>query len=177
MHNSGKEFSYDRIMREEVVTFAKSTDSRLKISCLSTFAPWRTPQSKAVASRLVNTTDVVFLAQEMWNATFSPTAILRRKWKLSFQKFTTALKATGKTSPPSKRTPLLQKFPKWRKKWLIRQALWQIYLPSPKHISRPKFHVPTPGRPSFSSAQPCGAWPEPKNIQIHFDRRRCGQPF
>ena len=65
MHNSGKEFSYDRIMREEVVTFAKSTDSQLKISCLSTFAPWRTPQSKAVASRLVNTTDVVFLAQEM----------------------------------------------------------------------------------------------------------------
>ena len=30
------------------------------------------------------------------------------------------------------------------KKWLIRQALWQIYLPAPKHIPRPKFDVSTP---------------------------------
>lgn len=65
-------------------------------------------------------------------------------WTLSFRQFTTALKATGKTSPPSKRSPLLQKFPKWRKKWLIRQALRQIYFPAPKHIARPKFDVPTP---------------------------------
>ena len=28
--------------------------------------------------------------------------------------------------------------------WLKKQALWQIYLPSPKHIPRPKFDVPTP---------------------------------
>jgi len=32
------------------------------------------------------------------------------------------------------------------KKWLIRQALWQIYLPAPKRIPRPKFDVPTPNR-------------------------------
>jgi len=30
------------------------------------------------------------------------------------------------------------------KKWLIREALWQIYLPAPKRIHRPKFDVPTP---------------------------------
>ena len=30
------------------------------------------------------------------------------------------------------------------KKWLVKQALWQIYLPSPKHIPRPKFDVSTP---------------------------------
>jgi len=30
------------------------------------------------------------------------------------------------------------------KKWLISQALWQIFLPAPKRIPRPKFDVPTP---------------------------------
>ena len=30
------------------------------------------------------------------------------------------------------------------KKWLIRQALWQIYLPAPRHVPRPKFDVSTP---------------------------------
>ena len=29
------------------------------------------------------------------------------------------------------------------KKWLIKQALWQIYLPAPRHVPRPKFDVPT----------------------------------
>ena len=28
------------------------------------------------------------------------------------------------------------------KKWLIRQALWHIFLPAPKRIPRPKFDVP-----------------------------------
>jgi len=32
------------------------------------------------------------------------------------------------------------------KKWLIRQALWQVYLPAPKRIPRPKFDVPTPNK-------------------------------
>ena len=32
------------------------------------------------------------------------------------------------------------------KKWLFKQALWQIFLPAPKHIPRPKFHVPTPNK-------------------------------
>ena len=30
------------------------------------------------------------------------------------------------------------------KKWLIKQAIWQIYLPAPKRIPRPKFDVSTP---------------------------------
>ena len=30
------------------------------------------------------------------------------------------------------------------KKWWVKQALWQIYLPAPKHIPRPKFDVSTP---------------------------------
>jgi len=30
------------------------------------------------------------------------------------------------------------------KKWLIKQALWQIYLPAPRHVPLPKFNVTTP---------------------------------
>ena len=30
------------------------------------------------------------------------------------------------------------------KQWLIKQALWQIYLPAPRHVPRPKFNVATP---------------------------------
>ena len=29
------------------------------------------------------------------------------------------------------------------KQWLIKQALWQIYLPAPRYIPRPKFDVAT----------------------------------
>ena len=30
------------------------------------------------------------------------------------------------------------------KQWLIQQALWQIYLPAPRHVPHPKFDVATP---------------------------------
>ena len=30
------------------------------------------------------------------------------------------------------------------KQWLIKQALWQIYLPAPRHVPRPKFDVAMP---------------------------------
>ena len=30
------------------------------------------------------------------------------------------------------------------KKWLAKQALWQIYLPAPRYIPRPKFDVSRP---------------------------------
>jgi len=30
------------------------------------------------------------------------------------------------------------------KKWLIKQALWQIYLPAPRYLPRPKFDEATP---------------------------------
>ena len=32
------------------------------------------------------------------------------------------------------------------KKWLIKQALWQIFLPAPKRIPRPRFDVSTPNK-------------------------------
>ena len=32
------------------------------------------------------------------------------------------------------------------KKWLFKQALWQIYLPGPKRIPRPKFDVSVPNK-------------------------------
>ena len=31
-------------------------------------------------------------------------------------------------------------------KWLVKQALWQIYLPAPRHIPRPKFDVFIPNK-------------------------------
>ena len=30
------------------------------------------------------------------------------------------------------------------KQWLVKQAVWQIYLPPPKYIPRPKFDVHSP---------------------------------
>ena len=30
------------------------------------------------------------------------------------------------------------------KQWLVKQALWQIYLPAPQYIPRPKFDVSLP---------------------------------
>ena len=30
------------------------------------------------------------------------------------------------------------------RKWLKKQAMWQIYLPAPKYIPRPKFDIPVP---------------------------------
>ena len=30
------------------------------------------------------------------------------------------------------------------KQWLIKQALWQIYLPAPRYVPRPKFDVSSP---------------------------------
>ena len=32
------------------------------------------------------------------------------------------------------------------KKWLVRQVLWQIFLPAPRHIPRPRFDVSTPNK-------------------------------
>jgi len=30
--------------------------------------------------------------------------------------------------------------------WLMKQALWQVYLPAPRYIPRPKFNVPVPNK-------------------------------
>ena len=32
------------------------------------------------------------------------------------------------------------------KRWLIKQAPWQMFLPMPRRIPRPKFDVPTPNK-------------------------------
>ena len=32
------------------------------------------------------------------------------------------------------------------KQWLVKQALWQIYLPAPKRVLRPKFDVSIPNK-------------------------------
>ena len=34
--------------------------------------------------------------------------------------------------------------PKTTKQWLVKQTLWQVYLPPPRHIPRPKFDVFSP---------------------------------
>ena len=34
--------------------------------------------------------------------------------------------------------------PETAKQWLVKQALWQVYLPPPRHIPRPKFDVFSP---------------------------------
>ena len=30
------------------------------------------------------------------------------------------------------------------KQWLFKQAIWQIYLPAPRYVPRPRFYVVTP---------------------------------
>ena len=35
------------------------------------------------------------------------------------------------------------------KQWLYKQAIWQIYLPAPRYVPRPKFDVSTPRRTFF----------------------------
>ena len=70
------------------------------------------------------------------------------------------------------------------KKWLIKQALWQINLTAPKHIPRPKFDVSTPNAVhqadlllSHDTQGRGQLWSGPKNIQIRFDNGRCCQAF
>jgi len=67
------------------------------------------------------------------------------------------------------------------KRWLFKQALWEIYLPAPKRIPRPKFGVPTPnkvhqaGGPSFYAARQTA--PRAQSFQIRAHRCRRGQPL
>ena len=63
----------------------------------------------------------------------------------SLPKSTTALRVTGKALQPSKNLAEAAKVPEnATKQWLIRQALWRIYLPGPRYVPRPKFDVATP---------------------------------
>ena len=53
------------------------------------------------------------------------------------------------------------------KKWLFKQALWQIFLPAPKRIPRPKFGVPTPNKVHHPARQ-TATWAQ--SFQIHAHR-------
>jgi len=55
---------------------------------------------------------------------------------------------------------------------LIRQALWQIYLPAPRRIPRPKFDVPTPNKVHQADLLFL-----PQSFQLRADRCRRGQPL
>ena len=65
-------------------------------------------------------------------------------WKPSSPKSTTALRATRK-APAIKKLADAAKVPEdAAKQWLVKQALWQIYLPAPRYVPCPKFDVATP---------------------------------
>jgi len=58
------------------------------------------------------------------------------------------------------------------KTWLVRQALWQIFLPAPKRIPRPRFDVSTPNKVHQVDLL---FLPHDKLPRSH--RCRCGQPL
>ena len=65
----------------------------------------------------------------------------------SCQLFTTVPEVTGRGSQPSKKLASAAKVTEQQAKdWLKIQAIWQIYLPAPRHIPRPKFDVAVPNQ-------------------------------
>ena len=55
------------------------------------------------------------------------------------------LEVTGRGSQPYKKLASAAKVTEQQAKdWLKKQAIWQIYLPAPRHIPRPKFDVAVP---------------------------------
>ena len=54
---------------------------------------------------------------------------------LGYWKGTSAIKKLAEAAKVPKNTA---------KRWLIRQAIWQIYLPTPRYVPRPKFDVAIP---------------------------------
>jgi len=68
-------------------------------------------------------------------------------WTTNSERYTTAPGTTGKVSPRSKKLAEAGKVPEeTAKKWLIKQVLWQIFLPAPRRIPQPKLDVPTPNK-------------------------------
>ena len=72
-----------------------------------------------------------------------------------YQKSTTALKVWKGVAAIKKLAQAAKVSDDVARNWLIRQALWEVYLPAPQHIPRPKFDVPTssPGSSRFSRWQ------------------------
>ena len=58
--------------------------------------------------------------------------------------YTTAPEATGRGSQPEKLASAAKVTEQQAKDWLKRQAIWQIYLPAPWRVPRPKFDVAVP---------------------------------
>ena len=66
-------------------------------------------------------------------------------WRPNYQRSTTAHKAIGKVWLLLKKLSTLAKVSEeFAKRWLVKQALWQIYLPAPRYVPRPKFDVSQP---------------------------------
>jgi len=71
--------------------------------------------------------------------------IYKFTWKNVWLANTTAPKGIGKALGPLKKFAQAAKETEdVAKQWLFKQALWQIYLPAPRYVPRPKFDVPTP---------------------------------
>ena len=70
--------------------------------------------------------------------------VLSYRWTANWPRSTTAPGATGREKPPQKIIRSCQGPRRNRQKWLVKQAIWQIYLPALRRIPRPKFDVPTP---------------------------------
>ena len=58
--------------------------------------------------------------------------------------YTTAPEATGRGSQPSRLASAAKVTEQQAMEWLKRQAIWQIYLPAPRRVPRPKFDVAVP---------------------------------
>ena len=43
--------------------------------------------------------------------------------------------------------------------WLTKQELWQVYLPGPRYIPRPKFDVSLPNAGTAQVAKDAASWP------------------
>ena len=102
---------------------------------------------------------------------------MNKRWTQNSQRYTTACKGAGKSSPWRSRFPKNQKG--WDQQWLVKQALWQVFLPAPRYIPRPKFDVSSPNAVHQADLfLPHDELPrECKSFQIRPDRcRRCQPP-
>ena len=61
--------------------------------------------------------------------------------------------------------------------WLKKQAIWQIYLPAPQHVPRPKFDVPVPNEVHQADLLFLPHDRLPRGLEICPHRDGCGQPL
>ena len=64
------------------------------------------------------------------------------------------------------------------KKWLVKQALWQIFLPARKRIPRPRFDVSTPNKVHQADLLFLPHDKRPRGRKVYKSHRcRCRQPL